>query len=374
MDLYTLESYTGTYNRSELIDDYESLIWTERFIEAGDTRIVLPATSANVALVAPGTLVGVSTSRELMLLDNRSIEDGAITVTGKTLEAFFEQRYIERLAIWETPENIMKTIVLNMQDRNNGLYQIPGLTTVLDEASGGQVWRKFPTQSAYTGLLDMAKAFQIGMGVYWTVNEVTEGYDLIFETRGGRDMTRKILFSPELDNLADIKELFSETDSKTDVTVYPPTSLAEPDKLAEYMGPVSASNFQNSINPFKRRMMYMTLEDVNEDDLDGATREEKQDSLRDLMQDKAWEVLKSKKRVRMVDGEITPESQYSYYTQYNPLGEMEYQLGDSVKIAGNFTTPITGMITEYIQSSDPTGARSYPTVVVPADSPASSPT
>ncbi len=85
------------------------------------------------------------------------------------------------------------------------------------------------------------------------------------------------------------------------------------------------------------------------------------------MRTQAKALLGELKKTKVVDGEITPETQYKYYTEYNPYGDPEYRLGDKVKIGGHFTAQIDGIVTEYIQSSDATGERAYPTVVPLAD-------
>src|SRR3954466_5083715 len=115
MEFYTLEP-SHQYNRATLIDQFESAIWTERFIEAGDVKIVVPATHELMRVLMPGTLLMNNKSREIMVLDTREIQNGAITVSGKSIEAFFQYRYIER-AVYRsvTPRRILASLVQNAQ-------------------------------------------------------------------------------------------------------------------------------------------------------------------------------------------------------------------------------------------------------------------
>src|SRR4051812_18509825 len=93
MEFYTLDPFT--LERKDIIDGFQSAIWTEKFIEAGEAKLVLPATRDHIRILAPSTLLSLRGSTELVLLDTREISEGMLTVSGKTLEAFFEVRGTE---------------------------------------------------------------------------------------------------------------------------------------------------------------------------------------------------------------------------------------------------------------------------------------
>src|SRR5919112_4153427 len=95
MILYSVSNkFNGGFAREVVIDDFISAIWTERYIEAGEVEIVLPAVHQHLKLLAPGNLLGCGGSRELMLLETRSIEDGLVKATGKTIEAYLNERFM----------------------------------------------------------------------------------------------------------------------------------------------------------------------------------------------------------------------------------------------------------------------------------------
>jgi hypothetical protein len=368
MELYTIDP-DEQYNRAQVIDEYESLIWTERFIEAGDFRLVIPATRAMVKLLAPGTLLGVNTSRELMLADTRSIEEGMLTVTGKTVENFFKDRFIDATQLIEPPGQMLGHIVQLMQDRNGGATAIPGLRTGPLASGTFTASETIEAGEVYNTLLTIAKKYSVGMAVYWVANDAN-GHDLVFSTRVGVDRTRNspygnaIMFSPDYDNLANVKELLSEADAKTTIVVYPPKDLP----LAEGMAPVRISTLSSTeTNPFKDRVIEVTADGITADELSGDTDEEKLDQLRSMMRQRGNLQIAGLKRTKVVDGELTPESQYRYYTQEGDPSDTEYRLGDTVEIAGNFTDPIAGVMSEYIQSADATGSRAYPSVVAASE-------
>lgn len=362
MEIYTL-NYFG-FNRDTVIDEYQSLIWTERWIEAGDFTLVAQASNDLVKALAPETLLGVSTSRQVMLIDTRNIKDGLITATGKSLDAFFAERYIDAQHWSDTGRMTMKRIVDEMQARNAGRDAILGLLTggVVDD-SGGADDQRVEYGTVYDALKKVAQKYNLDFGVYWERNELGT-HDLVFRSRETEDLTDHILFSPALDNIAHVEEISSDVDFKSVVVVNPPDIPS-----ASGIGPYQMNNLHGDLNPFARRVTEIDASDITEDSLEGDTPEARELEITTIMQDKAYHKLIELKKKRAADGEVSPETQFKYYSDYNPTSDRTYKLGDQVRIAGNFTPPVKGRITEYIRSADATGVRAYPTVALPADAP-----
>lgn len=360
MELYAIE---GEYfNRDKMIEDYESLVWTERYIDPGDIRLVMEANRANVALLRPGTILGLSTARELMILDTRSIEGGLVTATGKTLETLFEDRRHDALLLFDHPGETLNKIVQNMQERKGGEFAFDRLRLGVPDPGGVANFENIKAGNVHTTLLELAKKYNIGIAVYWVKSELDDGYDLVFSTYMGENLTldpeNPVIFSPDLDNLANVKELLSDVGSKNTAIAYPPkaTALAA---ITEGVQPVTARLEGVYYQGMYRRVAEVNMDFLTKpDQLAGATTEAKRDSLISLMTERAYAALKPKKKI--IDGELTAESQYRYYTERNPEGKRTYRLGDQMIIKGHYTDPVVGILSEYIHSADRTGSRSYP--------------
>lgn len=80
----------------DVIDDYVSLIWTERFDELGDFQLVMPATKSEHQMLELGTMLGSGTSKRVMIIEKIEIltEDGdnVIKYSGNSIESFLGQR------------------------------------------------------------------------------------------------------------------------------------------------------------------------------------------------------------------------------------------------------------------------------------------
>ena len=96
MDLYTIDKVN--YNPLDLIESYDSLLWTERFQEPGDFELKTHVLESTYNALPKGTFVAIRESNEVMVVEDRAIEtneDGEeiLTVTGRSLMSFMENRY-----------------------------------------------------------------------------------------------------------------------------------------------------------------------------------------------------------------------------------------------------------------------------------------
>lgn len=405
MKLYPLYNwdYPLALNRYDvIIDDIVSIIWTERFIEAGEVEIVLPVNHEHLKYLAPGTLIGCEESKELMLLETRSIEGDLVKSTGKTIEAFFNNRYLPHKSIFVEGTSvgkagfILRSIVEYMQHWSDqtkniwgydqpfySVYRLIGNLYTEDpnlNEPGPTYTEVMPNGPVYDLLLSLAKKYNVGQSVLRVERDPStieqEGgstHKMVYTTRHGVDRTDSVIFSTDLDNLADAKQLLSVAGSKNYVTVIPPDwifstpidvdSLRDPHNWIMWNLPDNESR-----TIFDQRHMTIDCTDLTLEKLDGptevglATQEDYYPALEkmfQIMRSRQEAALIEHKRIKMIDGEITPASKYKY--------KEDYDLGDKIIVQGEFGDPLTGVITEYIRTQDETGERQYPTVSTDAD-------
>lgn len=369
MDLFTLDR---TFQRDKVIDEYMSLIWTERFTEAGDMELVLPSTPARRAALAEGTFVGILGSDVPMMIETQSIEEGLLTCKANTLETFFNEREIwvsidPDVNTWDlrgVPGEVLEFIVqeqliagtyVNDEDLLIGgdLNAIPYLVTGDIDTSGDPISVKIPIGPVYDPMLDIAKTYHLGMKVYLSRSDAF-GYELTFTAYKGLDRTSDQLennlvqFSSQLDSLTNVKELRSLADFKTVAYVFPPDWSPATPPAVEY-----APGVDTAAVGFDRRILVTRATDISEDQVDPAVAGV---TLASLMTQKAKDVLANNNFTKIVDGEVVPQSQYKYGVDYN--------LGDIIELKGQDNEVQNAQITEYIRSKDATGERAYPTVSV----------
>lgn len=400
MDLvYILDGLT--LEKTGVIEEYESLVWTERFIEAGEVQITMGATHENAVKLRPGTLLLHEDSDEPMQLETRSIKDGTITATGNTIEAFFNERYVGPLGRSGLADNIIRYVVYNMQNRQEGRFAIPNLRPqdfVADDDSMGHEEHITEFEKGHDAVLRLANKYSLGVAVKRQRNPDTNQLELVFVVRETNDRTRNnpsgndyVRFSPKDDTFAGIEELYSLTDwvdvilvhapkafAKTDTDPaygWPPTSY--PDKTAQ--GGPEDFWLPTDESPFNWRVTEITADDIDQAFIDkrvtdywnpvrgfpaswfAMTFDQWQTILREEIQAKGrdeWHKRQAQQKV-VFSGEI-PGERFVF--------NKDYRLGDLVDVEGTYSgTKQTAMISEYIRAADGTGRRSYPTLVPALD-------
>ncbi len=94
MEVYILDSLL---RRSEVVDTFESLIWTERFAQWGDFELVISSTHESRGWFTAGVLLAVNTSDRVMIVESTEDERDSegrslIRVKGRSLEILLMDR------------------------------------------------------------------------------------------------------------------------------------------------------------------------------------------------------------------------------------------------------------------------------------------
>lgn len=385
-----------TIEKIDVIEEYATCLWVERFIEAGEVRMTVEATHENAVRLRPGTMLLHEDSDEPMLIETREVKDGKITAVGKTIEGFFNARWVGPLGRAGLPSNIIRYVVTNMQDRQNGRYAFPNLSiqSFVDDSGviGRHVERILGFEKGHDAILRLAKKYSLGVAVKRNLDEG----GLLFVVRNSSDRSQPgydnyVKFSPKNDNFAAIGELYSLQDWVDVILVHAPKTFAKnaddpafdwppmsyPDKDAQ--GGPNDFRLNYGDNPFNWRIVEITCDDIDQEYIDKRVEEywypvqgfpiswfamtfaQWQEILREEMRARAkdeWHKRQVTQKV-VFDGQVPGE-----ILKYG----RDYRLGDLVEVEGNFTGGIQqAMVTEYIRSSDGSGARSYPTLAPPLD-------
>jgi hypothetical protein len=147
-----------------------------------------------------------------------------------------------------------------------------------------------------------------------------------------------VLFTPELDNLQNTKELTSIESAKNVAYVYSPAGF-------EMVYPVGVDP---EVDGFDRRVLVVDANDITVDNPDVPAA---------LIQ-RGNEALAQAQVYQAFDGEISQNSQYKYGVDYN--------LGDLVEQRNVDGIANLMRVTEQIFVSDSEGERSYPTLTMNA--------
>lgn len=365
MELFTLNR---AYEKQSVVDEFLSVIWTERYYGDSAVEIVTSAAPKMIEKLFPGTFLGLTGSDEIMILETFDIENGQLKVQGISLLPWLNNRFIRTSAAHEDrywsltgiPGWILWQIVYNMccdgspyLDGTNptGIPNpdrliIPGLDLKsYDQTNSNEITVGVPYGPVYNALKDLATTYGLGMQI------TLESDKLLFRNYKGLDRSSRqginpiVRFSSEMDSLANIKELQSIAALKTLAYAFAPQN---PGGLATTAG---TSTLSETSTGFDLRALLVFAEDITTDMVGGDAAK-----LLEILNTRAKIALAENSFVKTADGEIVPTGQFKYGRDYN--------LGDLIEVEGNTGVITISQVTEYIRSQDSAGEKAYPSITM----------
>lgn len=359
MEVYTLDPLL---RRDQVIDRFESLIWTERYQAYGDFEMVIRSTKESRGLLKEGTRLAMNESYRVMTVE--TIEDevdhdgkAMLKVTGTSLESML----IDRVAMGSTddltttpkwaltgaPAAVARQIfhdicVTGILSTNDIIpFVIEGTIMPDDtlEEPVDPISIELDPTTVYDAIRDICDVWNLGFRMLRNF----DASELYFDIYAGNDRTTAqttldpVIFSPNLDNLQNTKELLTIADTKNVVYVYSPAGFLE------YVAP----DVDPEVEGLDRRVLV-----VKADDITSGTTEE----ITAALTQRAREEIAKHRKFQAFDGEIDRNSQYKY--------GVDYILGDLVEMQNVDGVVNIMRVTEQIFVSDGEGERAYPTLAV----------
>ena len=355
---YTLDD---SLHRDQLIEEFESFIWTERYSDLGDFVIVTKSTFENRSLLAPGTRISKAGSTYIGVVDtvdDFTDQEGKrmINVTGK----FFENILNDRMAmpalanLLETPAWVLTGTPGDIARQAfheicvfgvlSALDTIPFFTegTLLTPGNIPEpsdiVTISAPPDTLFNTIKKICDTF--GLGFRFVKNgDVGQIY---FEVYTGSDRTSgqtvlpAIIFDPQLENLSQIRQLTSNAVTKNVAYVFSQNGAVM----------VYAPTATQTETGSERRVLFVNSSNTSDAGPDLTT----------ALQQEGLIALASQRDIYAFDGQLPPTLPLVYGVDYN--------LGDIVEERTSSGFGNLMVVTEQIFVSDNQGDRSYPTLSI----------
>jgi len=377
-----------------VVDEFQSVIWTERYSAAGEVQLIVPAYPQYQEMLKEGTYLGLAGSREVMEIKTDSIENGLMTVVGKTMLKFLDERIhwpktddntqpvgdyttmvdtrlgevisdrVEKMVISPIRYTSGNAMYLNLDWDRDKIERLE-LGTI-DRSGTPQRWT-IPVGPLYSVLQPIAEKDGLGMSLYLESSDAEVGYKLKFTTYRGVDRTSTqtavplIRLTPDLETLGGLKELRSIDGYKNVVYVVYKNQIS-----FHYEDP---NNIPVGLN---RRVMVRDAEgepigtgggsggwDTVHGGYYGGGYSRTYVSAQDITkfrEQNAKDALANNNYIRAIDGQISQNNPYKF--------GIDYGLGDILELESLTGLRQKARVTEYIRTQDKTGIREYPTLSV----------
>lgn len=219
MSIYLLDT---EFSRTKLIDEYISLIWTNRYAEAGDFELYVAATVDNVSIFKTGMYLSNTLSEHLMIIETIEIksdieEVAKLLVTGRSLESLLARRIVWNQTVFKN-KNIQDIIFELLKDSiispvnasrkiDNFIFERLESTQI----NSIRLDKQYTGDNVYTVIHELCEQYGLGFKLIRVNNQFRFGLYMGKDHTHGMDSF--VTFSPRFDNLISSNVIMSIRDN-----------------------------------------------------------------------------------------------------------------------------------------------------------------
>lgn len=375
MDIFILDALLRPI---DVVDQYISFLWAERWSTMGDFTLETLATPNNRRRFVADAMLSIPQSKRVMIIEKveevDNIEQGnTLKITGRCLNALLEKRLLAGKNIttgmiavsWDTiyaapPEliayfmyEICYTDPLDPGDvipflQPNGTPSLYPAENISVTYPSDFQWSIKP-MNLYAGLQTLTSAYEVGFRLYKDPN----ASKLYFESIQGCDRTTRqttytpVIFSHDMANLIDTTNIVDKSTYYNAVwMIYTYKDSSNNDAIISQY--VTAPDLSLSGGGFQQKTKLGTITQIPE----GMVLADVPAYLTQLGQAE----LGRSQTVNVYDGEIAQNSTFLY--------ERDYNLGDIVEVRGDDGGIAYMRVVEQIFKDDQSGYAAYPSLSV----------
>lgn len=355
------ENYVAT----DVIDDYESFIWTDRYNSPGDFEYYSAMTKERFDRFKPGLYLANDQSEHHMVIENVEIvsdpEAGNhIKVTGRSIESYLDRRVVcektyvhEHGRVWK----IIKTLFVD-NFTVSGPRRIPGFTFIdpADEVKEARMME----EAEYLGdnILDLINTLTQDNDLGWKLLHTDDGKYSFYLYLGidksdTQDLENAVIFSPYFDNIFD-SDYIKDTTTYKNVAYVKGKDVGEGESKETII--VSVVGNKTEKTGLARREVFMDGSDVEEDpEIPDPDYELYKAALKQF----GLQELKKCKIKNSFSGNVDVNGLFVY--------GRDFKIGDIVTFENEYGNKARVRVEELIFSDGPDGYTNYPSFTVLED-------
>lgn len=355
MDIMVLnQNFESIY----LLDAYKSMIWTERYNQAGDFEIYTEVSGEVLKYVEKDCYLSIKESdRTMIVSDIQIISDretgNFIKITGYSLEKILDRRIVWGLKTLNTNlQNGIKTLlnesIISPSDSSRRISNFVFQEVTNSKITNIKLDKQYTGDNIYTIITDLCSENDVGFKLL-----LNNSNQFVFSLYTGVDRSYDntenpyVIFSPSFENLVESNYYDTNIDLKT-VTLVAGEDSGNDRKYLTY-NPSSETGL-------KRRELFTDARDIQSEYYDENNEKHvmTEAEYNNALQTRGKEKLGEYKALTLFEGEVEPYNSFVY--------KKDYYLGDIVQIENEYTFGGIARITEVVTSHDDSNGYSiYPT-------------
>ena len=347
MDIFVLNQNFETIS---IIDNYESLIWTDRYAEYGDFELYLPMQGYLLDSLQKDNYLYIRDSEHLMIIEDFEIttntEVGSrLLVTGRSLESILDRRIVWGQKTYSgTIHAIIKKIIADSitapsnssRKINNFVFQDTSDKVV----NGSSIELQFMGDNVYDVVSLLCKS--VGAGFRITLNADN---NFVFSLYSGSDRSYDqmnnpyVVFSPSFENIIDSRYTEKNSELKNVTLV-----------AGEGEGTKRTTVTVGSTKGLARRELFTDASGLSKNTESGELTD---DQYKAQLKEQGNENLQDYTVSTAFEGKAETTRMFRY-------GE-DFFMGDIVQVANEFGMESRARIISIIRSQNEEGLEVYPT-------------
>jgi hypothetical protein len=353
MDLLILNS---AFQKIGVIDTFESLIWTDRYYQAGDFELLTSPTQNILSVLSQGAYGAIKESDHLMIIEDVHIKTDPITGNKLIIKGRGFESTLDRRIIWDPirfeSEPIQYSIFtllnehainpINASRKINDLqFQFSTDPVVLSIQISNQYWG----DNLYNAIVDLCFSNNIGLKI--TLNDQGK---YIFKLYSGIDRSYDqvqnpyVVFAPNFENLKNSEYMLSSRLLKT------ATLIAGEKGVGNAQICIEVDPSEGSVLGLYRKEMFLDAQSVTRVDQNGNPTTD-EEYFGHLYQ-RGLEELSKNIIIETFASEVDPTGEFIF--------GRDFFLGDVLQVANEYGYEGKSRVIEVVRCQDGSGFKIYP--------------
>ena len=361
MDVLVLNT---SFEVIKVIDDYETLIWAERYSECGDFELYLPITNDVFSYIKNGNYLYLNESDRMMIIESIQLDTDAeaeplLFVSGRSLESILDRRIVwgQFAVLGQFGAVIQQLLTTHITNPAIAERKINNFIVSNPSSEDYSLVNKDKIDLQCTGdnIYDIVSSYCTAYGIGFRILREFERNRFKFQLYVGKDRSYEqnvnpyVIFSPDFDNLLSSKYIESKKNLKTAALVAGEGEGGARKKVEVERNP------DNPETDLDRRELFVDARDISStgSKSDGSTYTIDDTTYNKLLTTRGNEKLLEFSEDQTFDCSVEPDASYKLNS--------DYFLGDIVQIVNEYGLSARARVTEVIRSVSNSKVGVYPT-------------